>query len=227
MNYNFKSVLFFVLTFISLSLFAEGYLPAFTLHGFVKSVVDGDTAHITGTDGKNYKIRFVGIDTAETNYNQQSQGYWGEAARNYLAQLLPVGAPVVVVTGPNPYDANGRVLGRILINGNDVNRKMLETGMAAIYTIYPFDATITQDYIQVAAQAMASRQGMFCVNNPIPELPYMFRLRIGNRKPDKFVGDYTTKRYYKPEYHTNIPVPLRIFFFTEQEAIDAKYIRAY
>ncbi|SGO78193.1 Endonuclease YhcR precursor [Mycobacterium tuberculosis] len=57
------------------------------------------------------------------------------------------------------------------------------------------------------------------------ELPFEFRLRVGNRKPDKFVGDFATKEYVTPEKYREVPLENRVFFWREEDAKRAGYTK--
>src|SRR5687767_2646396 len=60
----------------------------------VERVVDGDTINLSTPVLGTTKVRLVSIDTPETNYQGKAQQPWGNAAKNYLAQLLPPGTSI-------------------------------------------------------------------------------------------------------------------------------------
>lgn len=65
--------------------------------------------------------------------------------------------------------------------------------------------------------------GIWDPENPLEELPFEYRLRTGDRDPDKPVGDWFTKMYVDPADYNEVHVNNRIFFFTEEDAIEAGY----
>jgi endonuclease YncB( thermonuclease family)/DNA/RNA endonuclease YhcR with UshA esterase domain len=195
----------------------------------VKRVSDGDTVVLEGKVLGADRVRMLSIDTPEKNYNGLSQGYHAEQASEALVSMLPVGTEISIEVGEDPLDNYGRLLGHIHVMKNgaemDVNQEMVRLGMAVPYFIYPnfehFEA-----YSAAAAEAIENGSGMWDPANPIEELPYEFRF---NRKtppgPDKFVGDYYGKYYTTPENWELIPVQNRVFFFAENDAIEAGFIK--
>lgn len=53
----------------------------------VKKIVDGDTIHLEKPVLGTTKVRFVSIDTPETNYQGDTQGYYAEEATRQLKYL--------------------------------------------------------------------------------------------------------------------------------------------
>lgn len=84
-------------------------------------VYDGDTVTCLDEAGQQQKVRLAGIDAPES-----SQDY-GPASREALAGMV-FGRTVEVVDAGR--DANGALLGRIFVDGQDVNRQMVATGNA-------------------------------------------------------------------------------------------------
>lgn len=197
--------------------------PKESYEATIDRVVDGDTVHIQDAILGSTKIRMLSIDTPETNYNGETQGVHAEAATEELKRLLPAGTKVTVEVGEEPLDSYGRLLGHIHKGELDVNQEMVRLGRAVPYYIYP-NMKYFEAYSTAAKEAIENGRGMWDPANPIEELPYEFRF---NKRggPDKFVGDYFTKEYVAPEKWEDIPVENRVFFFEEQDAIDAGYTK--
>ncbi|MGM7703021.1 5'-nucleotidase C-terminal domain-containing protein [Pseudalkalibacillus sp. Hm43] len=198
--------------------------PKESYEATIDRVVDGDTVHVTDPILGSTKIRMLSIDTPETNYNGESQGYHAEAATEELQRLLPAGTKITVEVGEQPLDDYGRLLGHIHKGEMDVNKEMVRLGRAVPYFIYP-NLKHFEAYHAAAKEAIENGSGMWDPANPIAELPYEFRF---NKRggPDKFVGDYFTKEYVAPEKWEDIPIENRVFFFEEQDAIDAGYTKS-
>ncbi|WP_199617558.1 5'-nucleotidase C-terminal domain-containing protein [Paenibacillus alkalitolerans] len=190
----------------------------------VKSVVDGDTVHLTTPVLGVTKVRMLSIDTPEKNYEGQSQGYYADAATEKLLELLPPGTEVEIEPGSDPIDGYGRLLAHIRVKstGLDVNKEMVKTGFAVNYFIWP-NMSYFEEYSAAAKEAIENGYGMHNPENPIPQLPYQFRFELRGG-PDKFVGDYFTKTYVAPDKWMEVPTENRVFFFTEQEAQEAGYV---
>jgi endonuclease YncB( thermonuclease family) len=92
--------------------------------------VDGDTfdclVDVGWNDYKYRPVRLLGVDTPETNRAATKAA--GLAAKAYVQQLIPVGAPVLLHTIPDP-DSFGRYLARIqLRDGRDLTDLILVAG---------------------------------------------------------------------------------------------------
>ena len=101
----------------------------------VKWVVDGDTVHAT-KEGKLYKIRLTEIDAPE-----RDQPYGAESTK-LLKQLLEDGYFDVDISGIDIYE---RHLGRLYDNGVDINREMVEQGLAWVYDKYVTDKSFYEN----------------------------------------------------------------------------------
>ena len=97
----------------------------------VLKIVDGDTAHFTidlGLDTfQNHKCRFTGINAPELNTPE------GQAAKEYLEAILPVGSAVVVKTEKDHQEKYGRYLVTIFFGDLNVNQQMVDQGHAVVY----------------------------------------------------------------------------------------------
>ncbi|MCF6410310.1 thermonuclease family protein [Pseudalkalibacillus salsuginis] len=187
----------------------------------VKKVVDGDTIHLETPVLGTTKVRFVSIDTPETNYQGDSQGYYAEEATRQLQSLLPVGEDVSIRVGDEAFDQYGRLLAIVWKGEQNINKEMIEIGMAVPYFIYP-NLENFEEYGGSVVRAKESGKGLWNPERPIDELPYEFRF---NKRggPNKYVGHYETKQYVKPEKWESIPIEHRVFFLKEKDAIDAGY----
>ena len=178
----------------------------------VQSVHDGDTLTAVGVeDGVRYKIRLMGVDTPEVDFNTKSQGEAALRARDVLRELAPVDS-VVTISEDSEKDRHGRILGLIISNGVDVNKEMLRQGWGYLYFIYPFDKGIVSDYVKVAREAYEHKRGVFSDEFAGLEEPYQFRMTVAFKKGRNPVGDFETKRLYKAEDLQSIPVWKRVFF---------------
>ena len=113
---------FYVLLFLSLPL-----AQAETLTGRVVRVTDGDTLVVLDVTKTQHKIRLQGIDAPE-----RGQAL-GTKSKEHLSELV---AGKTVVVDYNDYDRYQRVLGKVLVGGEDVNLEQVEAGMAWHYKKY-------------------------------------------------------------------------------------------
>jgi micrococcal nuclease len=186
--------------------------------GVVDRVVDGDTTMVQTATG-NYSIRMMGIDTPESHYLGKSQGEWADKATARLRRILPEGTPVALELSDTPCDKYGRVLAWIHKGDINVNSLMVKGGYAVNYCIAP-DMKYCEEFGAYVEKAMASRAAMWSQDQV--ELPYEYRLRVGNRTQTKWVGNMKTKDVFKPGQTEKVPVADRVFFM-EREDIRAPF----
>jgi len=112
---------------------------------------DGDTPYVTCADGKRVGVRMLGIDTAESGFDENSirrsryqADLWGlpaeqimicgKAATARAKELCSEGSEVEVV-GNSP-DKYGRRLAYVICAGVNLNARLVEEGHAGRYP-YP------------------------------------------------------------------------------------------
>jgi endonuclease YncB( thermonuclease family) len=121
-------------------------------------VYDGDTVLVKGVD-RQKKVRLLGIDAPETSKGKGEPGQpYSRKAQRYLAQLTLNRAVTLEVYGRDRYD---RVLAVVYCDRLDINRAMLEAGLAEVYrgrTPEAFDKT---PYWAAEKQARQSQTGMW------------------------------------------------------------------
>ena len=140
------------------------------LAGKVVSVSDGDTLRVL-VDKLQVKIRLGGIDAPESDQP------FGQASKRYLAEAV-VGQTVIVLFEKK--DRYGRVIGKVLLDGTDMNLRQVEAGYAWWYEYYKDDQSQEdqQAYSFAEQQARAGSKGLWSDTNPIN--PYDWRQ--GKRK---------------------------------------------
>jgi len=87
----------------------------------VKRIIDGDTI-----EAKNQSIRLLGMNTPE-----RGEPFY-EEAKEFLESLI-LNKTVKLEFGKEKYDKYRRLLGYVFLNGENVNIKLVEEGLANIY----------------------------------------------------------------------------------------------
>ena len=105
-------------------------MTTWTVPATVARVVDADTLALVLDLGWHIALttnaRVAGIDAPELSTAE------GKAARDYVRELLPAGAPVTFVS--RQLDKYGRPLGSVaLADGRDLATLLLQTGRAVTY----------------------------------------------------------------------------------------------
>ena len=144
------------LTVIALSLLTL-LLPAIgtaaqaeTIIGKVVGVHDGDTLTLLDDSRRQTKIRLAEIDAPE------SRQPYGSRAKQELSGLV-FGRPAAVQV--QDIDRYGRTVGRITVDGLDVNAEMVRRGAAWVYRKYAKD----QSLFTIEKQARDAKTGLWAL----------------------------------------------------------------
>lgn len=144
-----------------------GLWPAYAdaLKGQVVAVADGDTVTVLDAQRQRHKIRLAGIDAPE------SRQAYGQRARSSLKDLLD-GRQVQV--SYDKTDRYGRLVGKIELEGRDINLEQLRRGLAWHYKKYEAEQSPEdrQLYAQAQEQAQAARLGLWRDGQPLAPWDY-------------------------------------------------------
>lgn len=130
--------------------------------GEVSGVTDGDT--ITLTSG--VKIRYLLVDTPEIT--QGKNECYGAEARDFNKSLVD-GKPVTLgYDEAGCTDRFGRTLAYVSVNGNDVNRLLVERGFACVLHIPPAGTSRSAEFTELERTAKAQNRGVWGACDPVP-----------------------------------------------------------
>ncbi|KAB8137679.1 hypothetical protein F9U64_08345 [Gracilibacillus oryzae] len=200
----------------------------------VEYVTDGDTIRITSPVLGADRVRFVNMDTPETNVagrngvDEANQKEHGEYATARLKELLPDGSQVTLKLGQEPTDDYGRLLAEVINeDGINTNLQMVKEGYASSYFIWPIgDEENYQTYQNAVKEAIDAERGIWNPENPLKELPFEYRAISEGGDFHRYVGNSDTKEYVMPTEYDEVPVEKRIFFASAQEAENQGYTPA-
>lgn len=135
------------------------------LEGQVVSVHDGDTVTVLDATRRQHKIRLAGIDAPEL-----SQAF-GRVSRQHLADQV-AGRTVVIEWSKR--DKYQRLVGKVLLDGRDINITQIEAGLAWHYKKYATEQSPEdrQRYARAEEQARASRLGLWQDGRSVPPWDY-------------------------------------------------------
>lgn len=141
---------------------------AASLSGVVVGVADGDTLTLLDAQLRQHKVRLSGIDAPEKRQP------FGQRAKHSLG-LLVYGRPVRVEAGKT--DRYGRVVGKVIVDGMDVNREQVRRGFAWHYVVYAREQPREdrERYADAERSARAERRGLWSMPHPVA--PWDFRRR--------------------------------------------------
>ncbi len=152
------------LTFLILILLAADAWPQRDLAGEVIAIADGDTIRLLTAERRQVKIRLAEIDTPERGQPYSSR------AREALAELV-FRKPVTVVYVDT--DRYGRTVGRVYVDGLDVNAELVRRGAAWVYRKYVRDESL----FRLEDEARAARRGIWSLPEVQRIPPWEWRRR--------------------------------------------------
>jgi endonuclease YncB( thermonuclease family) len=138
------------------------------------SVTDGDTVRVLDAANVQHKVRLIGIDAPERGRP------FGTVARDRLAGLAMGKAVSVRNDGRDKW---GRTLGRIEVEGQDVNRQMVADGLAWHYVRYSKDARLAA----AERDARAAKRGLWADKAPVS--PWEWRASERERRGREAAGN--------------------------------------
>jgi endonuclease YncB( thermonuclease family) len=199
-----------------------GVVYAASYSRFIEYVNDGDTAQFYPAIDASKSVRFLNIDSPEIDGDTQEP--WATNSRDHLRQFLPLRTKVIIQTDVEEKDIYGRILGHVIRDADSLNtnREQLRMGHAVTYVIWPNQASF-EDYRNAQIEAQKNGLNIWDPDNPLTELPFIYRCRINDCTLSKPVGDYFTKKYVDPTDWEEVHVNNRIFFWNETDAADAGY----
>ena len=125
-----KKLLFIIIIAIVLS---GCYESDYSNYNFkVVYIYDGDTVKLSNGE----KVRYIGIDTPEMNYNNPPAEYFAQEAKEYNAKLV-LGKKVKLEFDAVKRDKYGRLLAYVYIDGKHISQDMIERGFAKVLMIPP------------------------------------------------------------------------------------------
>ncbi|WP_319550381.1 thermonuclease family protein [Desulfogranum marinum] len=156
----------------------------------VIGVADGDTIKVQRSNGKQVKIRLYGIDTPE-----KKQAYGNQAKK--LTNKLVRGKTVDVK--PIDTDRYGRTVGLVKVNGKSVNKRLIQDGLAWVYTKY-CRKSFCSSWKSIENNARLQKRGMWNDLDITP--PWEWRKAQRQGGGSKKVA--TTKPIVAGQYHGNV-----------------------
>lgn len=140
----------------------------FELSGIVVSVMDGDTVRVRDVTGRQQIVRLAEIDAPEKDQP------WGSRSRLALNEL--VWKKTVRVIGESK-DRYGRLVGKVYLGEVDVNRSMIGTGDAWVFTRYLKDSTL----LEIEANAKRAAVGIWSLRDEDRIPPWIWRANKKSR----------------------------------------------
>jgi micrococcal nuclease len=130
-------------------------------NAIVTYVVDGDTVDVD-VDGRDERVRLIGIDTPETKRPDTPVECFGPEATDFVTTLLRVGTPVRLERDVVGRDDFGRLLAYVFRaeDGMFVNHEIVRRGYARPLT-FPPNVVYSELFVDAARAAEADDLGLW------------------------------------------------------------------
>jgi len=147
-------------------LLSSGVCSAEVFAGRIVGVIDGDTVDVLIDTETLIRVRLSGIDAPE-----RKQAF-GSVAKKALSELT---FDRRVIIEAQKVDQWGRLIGKVLVAGNDANLAMVKNGLAFHYKKYQHEQPADDRQLYAAAElaARTRRIGLWADEEPVP--PWEFR----------------------------------------------------
>jgi micrococcal nuclease len=194
------------------------------------SVIDGDTIRII-MEGQEETVRYLLIDTPETNHPQSGQQPLGPEATAENKRLLESGNVSVELDAGDRYDQYGRLLAYVYADEKSVQEHLLESGLARVAYVFPPN-TSRLDEFQKAEQFAKDRElGIwefegYVHDRGFDEDKYGIPSSTQNNGECKIKGNINRngdKIYHMPHQHSYAQTNPEKWFCSEEEARSAGF----
>ena len=137
-----------------------------TLLGKAVRILDGDTVEVLDARKRTHRVRLAGIDAPE------SKQPFGAKAKRALSSLV---AGETVAVDWHKRDRYDRLVGKIMLDGADVNLALVRAGYAWWYREYAGEQSPSDRRLYEAAEKAARREGVGLWADPRPIAPWDWR----------------------------------------------------
>ena len=121
-------------------------------------VLDGDTI-VVEIEGKQEKVRLIGVDTPETVHPQKPVEYFGKEASDFTRKIVE-GKRVRLEYDWQRRDKYGRLLAYVYLeDGTFLNAEIIKQGYGFAYTRYPFK--YLDEFRQYEREARENKRGLW------------------------------------------------------------------
>ena len=194
----------------------------------VLSVIDGDTIRIH-YDGKETTVRYLLVDTPETNHPRLAEQPLGKEATEENRRLIESGDVTIEFDVGDRLDDYGRLLAYIYVDGESVQQQLLEKGYARVAYVSPPNTRYLQDFEEAEQSAKEQARGIWEYENYATERGFDSGAVSENEKTDAesfteecgIKGNITRKGdkiYHMPGSSSYEQTSPEEWFCSEQEA---------
>jgi len=131
--------------FSKMNFFTDGYEIATVVH-----CSDGDTVIFNMDGGREYKTRFLAVDTPEKHEDNREKEPWGKASSAFTYDKIMNARQIIIQSDPDSdiKDKYGRLLAWIWIDGKLLNYMLVDASLAQVKYLYG-DYLYTDDLLDI------------------------------------------------------------------------------
>ncbi len=128
------------------------------------STTDGDTIRVM-YNGVNEPVRYLLIDTPETNHPRLGKQPFGDEAKELNRSLVNSGALTIEFDVGEKRDKYGRLLAYVYVDGKSVQEILLRAGLARVAYVYPPNTRHLTPYEKAQREAKSKKLGIWSVED--------------------------------------------------------------
>lgn len=130
----------------------------------VISVIDGDTIKIE-FDGKEETVRYLLIDTPETNHPRLGEQPLGPEATAENKRIIESGDVSIEFDVGGRFDDYGRMLAYLYVDGESVQQQLLQSGFARVAYVFPPNTRYVDEFEKAEQTAKSTGIGIWEYSN--------------------------------------------------------------
>lgn len=229
-------------TWITMLLFTLSYL--FSLSGCIfleeekiieipltsVSIIDGDTIKAK-IDGRVETVRFLLIDTPETNHPSLGEQPLGEEAKNFTHALITKAKNIKLEYDKSKRDKYGRLLAYMYVDEKSLQEELIRNGFARVAYVYEPNVKYESRFRKIEKEAKKDKSGIwqwddYVQNNgfnskQIVDRPSQTKSASNTMHP--FIASKNSDVYHPSNCYIiqKIKPDNRIYFASEQDAISS------
>lgn len=135
----------------------------------MKAVIDGDTFKAEFSNGEVETIRLLLIDTPETVSPNVPEQPYGKEASDFLKRHLIRHSVVEIEKGIEERDKYNRLLAYVWRDGKNINKALLEEGLARVAYIYEPNTKYLNEFKRAERKAKEERKGIWSIDGYVTE----------------------------------------------------------
>lgn len=150
----------------------------------VVEVIDGDTIKVK-YNGDIEKVRYLLIDTPETNHHTLGKQPFGEEAKQRNKEIIKSGNVTIEFDVGNRLDDYGRMLAYVYVDGESVQETLLEEGLARTAYIFPPNTRYLDEFEEASKVAKERSIGIWETDNYVTNRGFNAEVLTNNNAEEK------------------------------------------